>query len=72
MQWLDLGGGQHLGRDAAWDDSLQRAPVKDAAAVFVDEFGPRIADLDLVNARPVDVARNRDQARAGLFSVPTF
>src|SRR5450432_3443737 len=64
-EWLDLGGGEHLGRDAAGNDALELLPAEHAAAVFAQEFRERVAVLGLVDAGPLHVARDRDQLRAG-------
>ena len=63
----DVGVGQHLGRDAARNDAFEPAAAEHAAAVLVDELGERIAVLDLVDAGPRDVARDRHQLRARAF-----
>src|SRR5207247_1114047 len=49
-------------RRAARDDRLQHAPVRDAAAEPVDELPQAGSVLDLVVPRPLDVARDRDDA----------
>src|SRR6185369_13052083 len=61
LQRLDLGSGQHLGRDAAGDDALELAAGDDAAAVLVNELRERVAVLDLVDAGLLHMARDRDQ-----------
>ena len=63
-QRRDLGGGQHLGRDAAGDDALELLAAEHAAAVLVQELRERVAVLDLVDAGPLHVARDRDQLRS--------
>ena len=60
---LDLGGGQHLGRNPAGHDALDGRVVQAAAAVFVDELRQRRAVLDFVHAGPLHVARDRHQLR---------
>ena len=64
VQRLDLGGGEHLGRDAAGNDALQPEAAEHAAAILVDELREGIAVFDLVDARPLHVAGDRDQLRA--------
>src|SRR5664279_3548990 len=61
---LDLGGGEHLGRDAAGDDALELLAAEHAAAVLVDELRERVAVFDFVHAGPRHVSRDRDQLRA--------
>jgi hypothetical protein len=61
---LDLGGRQHLGRDAAGNHALELLAAEHAAAVLLEELGERIAVLDLVDAGPLDVPGDRDQLRA--------
>src|SRR6478735_4978959 len=61
---LDVGGGEHLGRDAAGNDALEAEAAEHAAAVFADELRERIAVFHLVDARTLHVAGDRDQLRA--------
>src|SRR4030095_1910477 len=65
---LDLGAGQHFGRDAARNERFQLALVAQAAPVLVDELGKRLAILDLVDTRSRDVAGDRHELRARRFS----
>jgi hypothetical protein len=58
---------QHLRGDATRDHALKLLTALNATAVFVDEFRPRVADLNLVDAGPRDVTGDRDQSRAGIL-----
>src|SRR5215467_2247930 len=65
-QLLDLLAGEHLGRDAAWNDRLDRTAAEAAAAVVENELLERITAFDLVDAGPRDVPRDRDEPRSGI------
>ena len=62
---VEVLGQQHRRRRAAGEPALDLAALGRAAGEAVDDVARRDAELDLVVAGPLHVARDRDELRAG-------